>query len=222
MELRESKKWRNKYRRNRHELGHLPISKVEILTENATWRNIWKVDGSIKGGSASDKFRISGGNSGANVSITGQKLFCAKWKHRNENDRRYCRRLNNLAEELHGYAVGGANCILWGWNMEAGLKYSEENRKGSWCKGGAHHCGHYNQGTTSWHCQTIHPGVFWGRCYERYLKMQIHLQTDENHGKKWAGHLNYDLNLLDCTGNLGYEWGLSYKKTHQSYHPINS
>ena len=101
MELCEGKKWRNKLRRNRHERGHPPISKHEGLTETAAWRENWQVAGSTEGGRTSDKCGISGGSGSVNVSVIGRNIFCARYKHGNENKWRYCRIFRNWAEEIH-------------------------------------------------------------------------------------------------------------------------
>ena len=118
--------------------------------------------------------------------------------------------------------MSSADWILWCWNLEAGSKSLEENRKGLWCNVGAHSCGHHNQGTISWRWQTVQPGVVWQQCCGRHLEMQIHPQTDGKHGKNWAGHINYSFHPLDRTRNLGYGGGWARKTTHQSYHPRNS
>ena len=118
--------------------------------------------------------------------------------------------------------MGGAYWILWCWNLEAGSKSLEENRKGLWCNVGAHSCGHHNQGTISWRRQTVQPGVVWQQCCGRHLEMQIHPQTDGKHGKNWAGHINYSFHPLDRTRNLGYGGGWARKTTHKSYHLRNS
>ena len=100
MELHEGKKWRHKRRRNRHDRGNPPISKVKILAETAAWRNNWKVAGITEGGSTPDKCRIGGGSSGVIVSVTGRKPFCARCKHCNDNKQRYFRRFSNWAEKF--------------------------------------------------------------------------------------------------------------------------
>ena len=102
MDLREGKKLIHKRRRNRNERGNPPISKVESLVDTAALRNNWKVYGSTEGDSTSDKCRIGGGSISFIVSVTGQNLFCARGKHRNENDWRYCRKFSNWAEEING------------------------------------------------------------------------------------------------------------------------
>ena len=81
--------------------------------------------------------------------------------------------------------------------------------KVSWCNVGAHHCGHRNQGKTSWRWQIVYPGVVWRRCRGRHLEMQIHVQTDGKHP-------------LDLTTNLEYGGGWARKTAHQSYHARNS
>ena len=45
-----------------------------------------------EGVSTSDKCRIDGGSNGVIFSVIVQKLFCARFKYCNENERRYCRK----------------------------------------------------------------------------------------------------------------------------------
>ena len=97
IKLREGRKWIHKRNRNRHDSGNPPISKVKTLAETAAWRNNWKVAKRTEGASTQDKYRIDVGGSGVIVSVIGRKRFCAKCKHCNGNERRYCRRFSNWA-----------------------------------------------------------------------------------------------------------------------------
>ena len=64
--------------------------------------NNWKVARSAEIVNTPDKYRIGGGSNGFIIRVAGRKLFCARCKHCNENERRYFRRFRNWAEEIHG------------------------------------------------------------------------------------------------------------------------